>query len=106
MHTLAAAAVIPSEFKTDYVLLPADESLEVTVENTFYQEGADCVDVRCLYPTGIVRVHQLFLNDKIDKLITYMINSFRGVYNEAVVPLAPLPTMQTLNNYVIKFKKG
>jgi hypothetical protein len=104
MQAQATASVIPLEAKTSFIKL-GDLPLEVIVEAVQYQDGADCVDVVCIYPTNFKKVHQLFLKDKIERLLEFMVLTFKGVFNESVIPLTPLPTMKEIPGAIAKFKR-
>lgn len=105
MQTNALASVIPLEAKTTFIKL-GDLPLEVIVEEIFYQDKADCVDVKCIYPTNYVKIHQLFLKDNMEALLEFMIRAFKGAFNENVVPVEPTPKLKDLVGCIIKFNKG
>lgn len=105
MQVAVGAAVLKPELKVTYKPL-GDYPWEVKIESLGHTPGDDCVYVTCTYPGNEIKVHQLFLTDKIEKLLFFMVQTFRGVYNTGVMPTLPIPKINELSGAVIKFVKG
>lgn len=105
MRLAVAASVITPEVKSSFKSL-GDAPWEVKVQGLTHTQGDDCCYVTCEYPNKEIKIHQLFLTDKIEKLLHFMIQTFRGLYDTGVMPVLPIPTMLDLSGSVIKFVKG
>lgn len=101
----AQAIIVPPTAKTEFRSL-GDGPLEVYIDQVLQNVGEDVVEILCKYPNGYQKYHQMFLVDKTSRLLEYMVQTFRGVYDVGVVPTGPMPPATELPGSTISFTKG
>lgn len=102
----AKGAVIHPDARTPVVPVEGIELQVKVLELVRGHEGDDHVSVRCEYPQGFVKDHQLFDKDPVDAIMPVVIQTFRVLYGVHVSPVAPPPARDALEGAVIQFKEA
>lgn len=101
---MGQGSVILPEFNITKVPLPEGASLEVKIQGVRFHEQDDCLFFDCIYPTGILKKHQLFKPLKIMDLQHKMVNVFSSLYGIKVTPTNAFPAYDP-TGFIATFKE-